>query len=77
MLAGELVHLATGQSAAEYWNNGIANEIGITSEWWTDQPNQVMSYCCLDATPRDFARFGLGDARQGVARQAGSRRRLD
>ena len=59
MLAGELVHLATGQSAAEYWNNGIANEIGITSEWWTDQSNQVLSYCCLDATPRDFARFGL------------------
>ncbi|MEC7968742.1 MAG: PQQ-binding-like beta-propeller repeat protein [Pseudomonadota bacterium] len=68
MLAGELVHLATGQSAAEYWNNGIANEIGITSEWWTDQSNQVMSYCCLDATPRDFARFGLLYARQGAWR---------
>ena len=68
MLAGELVRQATGQSAAEYWDNGIANEIGITSEWWTDQSDQVLSYCCLDATPRDFARFGLLYARQGLWR---------
>ena len=27
-----------------------------------------MSYCCLDATPRDFARFGLLYARQGAWR---------
>ena len=68
MLAGELVRQATGQSAAEYWDNGIANEIGITSEWWTDQSDRVLSYCCLDATPRDFARFGLLYARKGLWR---------
>ena len=66
MLAGELVNQATGQSPAEYWTNGIANRIGINSEWWTDEANNVLSYCCLDATPRDFARFGLLYARQGL-----------
>ena len=66
MLAGELVRQATGQSPAEYWNNGIANKIGVTSEWWTDESDQVLSYCCLDATPRDFARFGLLYSRQGL-----------
>ena len=66
MLAGELVRQATGQSPAEYWNNGIANKLGITSAWWTDESGQVLSYCCLDATPRDFAKFGLLYARKGL-----------
>ena len=66
MLAGELLNQATGQSPGEYWTYGIANRIGINSEWWTDEANNVLSYCCLDATPRDFARFGLLYARQGL-----------
>ena len=35
-------------------------------EWWVDAQSSVMSYCCLDATPRSFARFGLLFARNGL-----------
>jgi quinoprotein glucose dehydrogenase len=65
MIAGEVVSAATGSPISDYLTNGIASVIGFSGEWWTDATGNVMSYCCLDATPRAFARFGLLFARSG------------
>ena len=65
MLAGEVVRVATGMSAQAYLDTRIGATIGFSGEWWTDSAGHVMTYCCLDATPRRFARFGLLFARRG------------
>ena len=65
MLAGEVVRVATGLSAEAFLETRIGATIGFSGDWWTDSADHVMTYCCLDATPRDFARFGLLFARRG------------
>ena len=65
MLAGEVVRAAVGMSAQAYLDQRIGATIGFAGEWWTDSVGNVMTYCCLDATPRAFARFGLLFARGG------------
>ena len=65
MLAGEVVRVATGMSAQAYLDSRIGAVIGFSGDWWNDSAGNVMTYCCLDATPRNFARFGLLFARRG------------
>ncbi len=65
MLAGEVVRVATGMSAEAFLDSRIGATIGFSGDWWTDSAGHVMTYCCLDATPRNFARFGLLFARRG------------
>ena len=65
MIAGEIVQASTGMPADDYLAERLGNIIGFSGEWWTDSTDHVMSYCCLDAEPRDFARFGLLYARGG------------
>lgn len=66
MVAGRVLHVATGMDAGEYLDVRVNGTIGIQSaEWWIDGEENVLSYCCLDATPRDFARFGLLYSRGG------------
>lgn len=65
MLAGEVVRVATGMSAEAYLDTRIGATIGFSGDWWTDSAGHVMTYCCLDAMPRHFARFGLLFARRG------------
>ena len=38
----------------------------MTGDWWSDKEGNTMTYCCIDATSRDFARFGLLFARNGM-----------
>ena len=65
MLAGEVVRRATGMDAHAYLDSRVGAVIGFTGEWWSDSVDQTLTYCCLDATPRRFARFGLLFARGG------------
>ena len=65
MLAGELVRSATQTLPNQYLNSKISSSIGFSGEWWQDSVGNLMTYCCLDATPRDFARFGLLFSRKG------------
>jgi CubicO group peptidase (beta-lactamase class C family) len=37
----------------------------MTDDWWTDAAGHTLTYCCIDTTTRDFARFGLLFARGG------------
>jgi CubicO group peptidase (beta-lactamase class C family) len=43
----------------------LFSKIGMNADWWTDELGHAMTYCCIDTTTRDFARFGLLYARNG------------
>ena len=66
MVAGEVLEQATGMNAQEYFDLRVGRTIGLETEWWTDEGGKVLTYCCMDSTPRDFARFGVLYARNGV-----------
>lgn len=65
MVAGEVIEQATAMSAQAYFDLRIGRTIGMTGEWWTDEQGNVLTYCCMDGTPRDFARFGVLYLRKG------------
>jgi len=65
MLAGEVIRAATGKNAGAYLEEKVESIIRSSSEWWSDSLGNILSYCCLDATPRNFARFGLLFSRNG------------
>jgi CubicO group peptidase (beta-lactamase class C family) len=64
MVLGEILYRATGQDLQTYADLHLFSKIGMRAQWWRDNDgtSQVdgnyLAYCCLDATPRDFARFG-------------------
>ena len=64
MVLGEILYRATGQDLQTYADLHLFSKIGMQAQWWRDNDgtSQVdgnyLAYCCLDATPRDFARFG-------------------
>ena len=64
-LLGEIIERATNTSIYDFAQDVLFNKIGINAGWWTDEFGNYMSYCCLDMTTRNFARFGLLYAREG------------
>ena len=66
MLAGEIVRSAVELRPDRYLEQRISAAIGFSGEWWRDTANHTLTYCCLDATPRHFGRFGLLYSRRGV-----------
>lgn len=65
MIAGQVAKAATASSPQHYLDQRIGAYIGFAGEWWQDEEGNIMTYCCLDATPRHFVRFGLLYARDG------------
>ncbi len=65
MLFAGILEEATGVSVGEYAERHLFSKIGMTAKWWTDTAGNALTYCCVDATTRDFARFGLLFARDG------------
>lgn len=60
MLLSGVLEQATGMSAFEYAEEKLFGPLGIDQvEWWEDAAGHTLTYCCLDTTSRDFARFGL------------------
>jgi CubicO group peptidase (beta-lactamase class C family) len=59
LLSGVLAQ-ATGMTAGEYAEERIFSRLDIEgAEWWRAKTGESLTYCCLDMTSRDFARFGL------------------
>ena len=59
MLLSGVLEQATGMSVAEYAEQELFGPLGIDqAEWWSDAEGNTLTYCCLDTTSRDFARFG-------------------
>ena len=66
MLLAAILEAATGQPADQLLDNRILQTIGIkNSTLWKDSRGNVMTYCCIDMSARDFSRFGLLFARNG------------
>ena len=64
-IIGESIERSTGKSLAEFAQAELFSKIGMNAGWWKDGFDNYMPWCCIDATTRDFARFGLLFAREG------------
>ena len=63
-LLGEILFRATGQDPFTYASTHLFSKLNMNAFWWRDntevgQANgNYLTYCCLDATTSDFAKFG-------------------
>jgi CubicO group peptidase (beta-lactamase class C family) len=60
-----VISAATGRTTLDYATEVLFRPIGMAPEWWTDAAGHALTYCCLDAPTREYARFGLLFARGG------------
>ena len=59
MLLGEVLEVATGEKADILLEERILNKIGIEKKTlWRDEAQNVLTYCCIDMSARDYAKFG-------------------
>ena len=66
MLLGDILLMATGKKADELLNERILKPIGAdNSTLWKDSSDNVLTYCCIDMSARDYSRFGLLFSRNG------------
>ena len=65
MILSGILETSTGKTAREFAERELFPKIEMTADWWSDKEGHTMTYCCIDATTRDFARFGLLFARNG------------
>ena len=61
---GEIIFRATGQDPGLFAQQNLFEPLNIEADWWRDgvetgQANgNYLTYCCLDSTAQDFAKFG-------------------
>ncbi len=67
-LLGLVLRRATGVPVANYLSTRIWQAIGAEADasWSVDSAGQEMTYCCLNAVLRDWARFGVLLANDGA-----------
>ena len=66
MRLGELIETISKENARKLLISEIIKPIGITDfRIWQDPSGNALSYCCIDMSPRDYARFGLLFSRDG------------
>ena len=65
MLAGEIMEITSGIKLDDYLDQKLGSIMNADYQWWEDAVGNSLGYCCIDATPRDFGRFGLLFARNG------------
>jgi len=60
MLLSGVLQQATGMSPEAYARTKLLDPIEMSKvDWWRDAEGHTLTYCCVDTTSRDFARFGL------------------
>ena len=66
MLLGDILLKVTGKKADELLNERVLKPIGADKlTLWTDSAENVLTYCCIDMSARDYSRFGLLFSRNG------------
>ena len=66
MLLGDILFQATGKKADELFEERILEPLGIGDyKLWKDEKGNVMTYCCVDMSARDYSKLGLLFARDG------------
>ena len=64
LLLGMILEQATGKDLDRFAETELFSKIGVkATDWWRDSSSipvggRNLAYCCFDATPRDFAKFG-------------------
>ncbi|NCX34372.1 MAG: class A beta-lactamase-related serine hydrolase [Proteobacteria bacterium] len=67
MLIGDILYQATGKKADVLFKERILNALEINDyKLWKDEKGNVMTYCCVDMSARDYSKFGLLFARNGM-----------
>jgi CubicO group peptidase (beta-lactamase class C family) len=60
MLLSGVLQQATGESVEEYAKQKLWDPLQASQvDMWSDAAGHTLTYCCVDTTSRDFARFGL------------------
>jgi CubicO group peptidase (beta-lactamase class C family) len=67
-ILGLVLRAATGQPVADYLHDRIWDAIGTEADasWAIDSTGQETTFCCFNATLRDYARFGRLLAHDGA-----------
>lgn len=69
MLLADILFKATGVAADALLRDRILSKIGMNNvTLWQDAAGNPLTYCCIDTTARQYARFGLLFARGGLWR---------
>lgn len=64
LLLGMVIEKSTGKDLLRFAETELFSKMGIKStNWWRDSSSipvggRNLAYCCFDATPRDYAKFG-------------------
>ena len=67
MLIGDILFQATGKKADILFEERILQPLQIVDyKLWKDEKGNVMTYCCVDMSARDYSKFGLLFARNGL-----------
>jgi CubicO group peptidase (beta-lactamase class C family) len=67
MLLSGIIEAAVGKNVYAYAREKLFDPIGMAPvHWWQDGAGHTLTYCCVDATSRDYAQFGLLFLRNGV-----------
>ena len=68
LLLGMVIEEATGKDLDRFAETELFSKLGIRETyWWRDSVHgRKLAYCCLDATPRDYAKFGQLIINDGV-----------
>jgi CubicO group peptidase (beta-lactamase class C family) len=66
-ILGLLIERATGQRFSSYFETKLWQPLGAESDafWLTDNHQTELTFCCLNATLHDYAKFGLLYLNQG------------
>jgi len=67
MLLGDILLQATGKKADVLFEERILQPLSITDyKLWKDENGNVMTYCCVDMSARDYSKIGLLFSKDGV-----------
>ena len=66
MIIGEILFKVTNKKADTLFIERILDKIGVNNyKLWKDEAGNVMTYCCVDMSARDYTKIGLLFARNG------------
>jgi CubicO group peptidase (beta-lactamase class C family) len=67
MILGDILLVATGKKADVLFEERILEPLEIKSyKLWKDEKGNVLTYCCVDMSARDYSKLGLLFARNGM-----------
>jgi len=62
MVLSKVLENSRSQDFLKWSQDSLFLKMGMKAHWWKDnsrpQGGNVLGYCCIDATPRDFAKLG-------------------